>query len=255
MVALICQLTRTPAPLPGRQPVMMTLFTFSEFYSPEFFEEARRIYESGLSLLQSARRLKRSKAYVRDTLIAGGVFLRPSTHAPEGKKARSERRMAGTRALRLGVPPGAARLQSSMSLASSDLWKKGRSARSIAIQLNEAGVPSKKEKQWDHSAVIKVIKLYEKSPDLLVSVSRGAGLNSAVPRLSLGSTTVPAATAVSPMLKPIQIPQAGHPMASSRQQEVATVSLPFRASRFKPTLPREKFRALYLYRSKKRAGK
>ena len=95
MVALICQLTRTPAPLPGRQPVMMTLFTFSEFYSPEFFEEARRIYESGLSLCRAPRRLKRSKAYVRDTLIAGGVSLRPSTHTPEGKKARSERRMAG----------------------------------------------------------------------------------------------------------------------------------------------------------------
>lgn len=59
------------------------------------FEEARRFYDSGLSLLQISQRLKRSKAFIRCTLIAGGVSLHPSTHSPEGKIARTQRRLAG----------------------------------------------------------------------------------------------------------------------------------------------------------------
>ena len=81
------------------QPVKSTydddFIHFSKILQPGIFQEARQFYESGLSLEQVAERLKKSKAFIRSTLIAGGVSLRPSTHTPEGKAARNQGRLAG----------------------------------------------------------------------------------------------------------------------------------------------------------------
>ncbi len=63
-------------------------------------------------------------------------------------------------------------------LAILESWKMGRSARSIAIHLNESGVASKKGKLWDHSSVIKVVKLHQKNPDLIASVMNAGGIMS-----------------------------------------------------------------------------
>jgi len=167
---------------------------FSKILQPGVFEEARRFYESGLSLQQTAERLKRSKAFVRDTLIKGGVTLRPGLHTPEGKIVRKQRRMAGP------APYGFTYLRGQLvihpleiehALGILDSWKKGRSARSIAMQLNESSVLSKKGKQWDHSSVLKVIKLHEKSPELISSVSGAAGLLPSRNRVQTGAVIEP----------------------------------------------------------------
>lgn len=123
-----------------------------------------------MSLEQTAKRLKRSKAFIRSTLIAGGISLRPSTHTPEGKAARNQGRMAGPAPYgftylrgQLVVHPG----QVENLIFILDLWKRGQGPTSIARQLNDRQILSKTGKQWDHSAITSVVERHQKHKALL----------------------------------------------------------------------------------------
>lgn len=143
---------------------------FSKILQPGIFQEARQFYASGLSLEQVAERLKKSKSFIRSTLIAGGVSLRPSTHTPEGKVARNQGRLAGPAPFgftylrgQLVVHPG--EVEHLMFIL--DLWNQGQGPSAIARQLNERSILSKTGKQWDHSSITSVVERHQKHKELL----------------------------------------------------------------------------------------
>lgn len=105
---------------------------FSKVLHSGLFQEARQFYESGLSLEQVAGRLKKSKDFIRSTMIAGGVSLRPSIHTPDRKAARNQGRMAGA------APYGFTYLRGQLVVHPDevenllfilDLWHQGQGAR------------------------------------------------------------------------------------------------------------------------------
>lgn len=144
---------------------------FSKVVHSGIFPEARQFYESGLSLEQVAGRLKKSKTFVRSTLIAGGVSLRPSIHTPDGKAARNQGRMAGA------APYGFTYLRGQLVVHPDEvenllfileLWNQGHGPRAISRQLNDRKILSKTGKKWDHSVVSSIIERREKHKALLV---------------------------------------------------------------------------------------
>jgi hypothetical protein len=144
---------------------------FSKVLHSGLFQEARQFYESGLSLEQVAGRLKKSKTFIRSTLIAGGVSLRPSIHTPDGKAARNQGRMAGA------APYGFTYLRGQLVVHPDEvenllfileLWHQGQGARAISRLLNDRRIPSKTGKLWDHSVVTSIIDRREKHKELLV---------------------------------------------------------------------------------------
>jgi hypothetical protein len=137
---------------------------------PAIFQEARQLYESGLSLAQVAGRLKKSKTFIRSTLLTGLVTLRPSMQTPEGKAARNQGRMAGPSPygftyLRNQLVVNPAEIEHLLSIL--DLWKNGQGPRAIARRLNDQNILSKMGKHWDHSAVTSVIDRHQKYEKIL----------------------------------------------------------------------------------------
>ena len=51
-------------------------------------------------------------------------------------------------------------------LAILDLNRQGQGCRAIARAMNDQGVPSKKGKHWDHSAISSIIERHEREPGL-----------------------------------------------------------------------------------------
>ena len=146
---------------------------FSKILRPGIFEEARRLYASGLSLEQVAARVGKSRNHVRNALIAGGVPPRPSSRCPEGKRARTARTSAGA------APYGFAYLRGRLVadpreaehlLAMLELRTQGRGCKDIARLLNGRGAPSRKGGPWKYAGVASIMRRHGREPSLAAAL-------------------------------------------------------------------------------------
>lgn len=155
---------------PGKATYIDDFIHFSKTLPPGVFREANVLYASGLSLFEISKRLRKSKDFIRRTLIAGGVSMRPSTHVPD--HAGSWKRRPGRGAAPYGFTFHRGQLvvhpaEIDHLLLILELWKQGQGPQAIARHLNGRGIPSKMGKRWRHPAVSSIVHVHKRDPELL----------------------------------------------------------------------------------------
>ena len=114
-------------------------------------EKCAALYASGLSTAAIARQLKMSKSSVIWHLRDSGVSLRPSSHAPEGKKASARNYHAGH------APFGYLHLDGQLVMDPKEMsvvhqivgmWKSGMGTGDIMRKLNSSSTKARHGGVW-----------------------------------------------------------------------------------------------------------
>lgn len=125
----------------------------SSFLKETLFEKAAQIYQSGLSLAQAAQTLLIPKSTLRDTLVAGGMALRPNTSGMDKKDVGAPYygylRIDG----KLIKDP---REQKIIRLMISH-WQSGMSFNAIAKKFNSQKIKPRTAKEWNNGTIRKII--------------------------------------------------------------------------------------------------
>jgi DNA-binding CsgD family transcriptional regulator len=132
--------------------------------------KAVEFYASGLSLVQIAQRLNRSKSRIRKSLKEAGVVLRPSYQSSELVRNTPQLN-------RIGVPPFGYRILRGRLILDAreieivhlvmSLWKTGQNFSAIARALNGRNIKNRKATPWDHSLVRSIVERHkDKSSNL-----------------------------------------------------------------------------------------
>ena len=141
---------------------------FSSSTTQGIMEEAANLYDSGLTLRETAKELGVSKTLVRKTLLQQGIDLRPP-NGPELKKVPAADK------LHIGVTPyGYARLQGRLVMDPKEivivrlilkLSQTGKTLWDIAHHLNGAGYKNRSGTAWEHSLVRNIINRHKDNPN------------------------------------------------------------------------------------------
>jgi hypothetical protein len=130
------------------------------------FEKASVLYEKGASVRAIARELDVPKTTVRQTLVDGGVTLRP--HAKRQLRGAAVSARISTRTAPYGwclvdgklvVDPK----EASVLRLILKLWRQGMNHCAIARRLNEQRIKPRKAAQWSQPTVGFIIKRHEEA--------------------------------------------------------------------------------------------
>ena len=142
------------------QPHEIIDYSASRFF--ELFERSATLYNSGTSLHKIAEQLQVGKTTVRESLVAGGVRLRPDNKSPEGKSALRQRKVPYA-----NPPYGYAFLDGRFMVHPKEIQnvrrmlemrKQGLSFNAIAKSLNVKCIAPRSGKKWDHSVIADIIR-------------------------------------------------------------------------------------------------
>lgn len=125
----------------------------SSFFKETLFEKTSQIYHSGLSLAQISQTLLIPKSTVRDTLVEGGLALRPNTSGMSksdiGAPTYGYVRIDG----KILKDP---REQKLIRLMIS-YWQSGMSFNAIAKKFNCQKIKPRTAKEWNNGTIRKII--------------------------------------------------------------------------------------------------
>lgn len=131
------------------------------------FEKAAPLYRSGRSLREIARELKIPQTTLRQSLIDGGVVLRPNNRARKAASVLVQRPHVGVAPYGYCIIHGklvAVPKEQEVIRLVLKLRSESKSLSDIAKHLNKHKVKPRSAKRWDHSTVNSIIKRNTKKP-------------------------------------------------------------------------------------------
>lgn len=125
----------------------------SSFCKDTLFEKAAQIYQSDLSLSLAAQTLQIPKSTLRDTLVQGGMPLRPTTSGMDKRDIGAPNfghvRIDG----KVVKDPKEQKLIRLMI----SYWKSGMSFNAIAKKFNDQKIKPRTAKEWNNGTIRKII--------------------------------------------------------------------------------------------------